>query len=102
MVMLMVYFTELYAYKSMTRAELKALKSSPEVRSATVDAIVESIYKEAIHAAIRGVPGYRWSNPGMDFDKAIGDDIKYNLQVLFPDSGVEYLERKNEFEIYWN
>jgi hypothetical protein len=38
----------------------------------------------------------------MEFDKGIGEEIKYNLQVLFPDSGVEYLERRNEFEIYWN
>ena len=102
MIMLMAFFTELYAHKSITKAELKALKTSPAVRSATVDAIVDSIYKETIRAAIKGAPGYRWSNPGVEFDKGIGEDIKYNIQVLFPDSGVEYIDRKNEFEIYWN
>ena len=102
MLMLMVLPTDIYAHKSMTKLELKALKTSPEIRSSAVDAIVDSIYKETIRSAIKGIPGYRWSNPGMEFDRSMGDDIKYNLQVLFPDSMVEYIERKNEFEIYWN
>lgn len=102
MIMLMAYFTGLFAHKSMMKAELKALKSITEVRSSAVDVIVDSIYKETIRSAIKGVPGYRWSNPGMEFDRSMGDDIKYNLQVLFPDSEVDYIERKNEFEIYWN
>ena len=101
-IMLLACFTTLYAHKSMTKAELKALKTAPELRSKAVDAIVDSIYKETIRSAIKGIPGYRWSNPGMEFDKSMGDDIKYNLQVLFPDSYVEYIERRNEFEIYWN
>ena len=101
-IILLACFTELYAHKSMTKSELKALKNAPELRSKAVDAIVDSIYKETIRSAIKGVPGYRWSNPGMEFDRSMGDDIKYNLQVLFPDSMVEYIERKNEFEIYWN
>lgn len=100
-IILVAYFTELYAHKSMTKVELKALKSSHEIRSSTVDAIVDSIYKETIRSAIKGVPGYRWTNPGMEFDRSMGDDIKYNLQVLFPDSYVDYIVRKNEFEIYW-
>ena len=102
MIMLMAFFTELYAHKSMTKAELKALKSSPVARSVTVDAIVDSIYKETLQAALKGGRGYRWTNPGMEFDRGIGEDIKYNLKVLFPDSGVEYIQRKSEFEIYWN
>ena len=64
--------------------------------------IVDSIYKETLQAALKGGRGYRWTNPGMEFDRGIGEDIKYNLKVLFPDSGVEYIQRKSEFEIYWN
>jgi hypothetical protein len=71
MIMLIALFTELYAHKSMTKSNLKALKSSPELRSAKIDAIVDSIYKETLHAAIKGAPGYRWSNPGMEFDRVL-------------------------------
>ena len=87
MIILMAFFTDACALKSMTKLQLKSLKKSPAARSDTVDAIVDSIYKETVRAAIKGASGYRWSNPGMEFDKGIGEDIKYNLKVLFPDSG---------------
>lgn len=96
-------FTKLYAHKSMTKAELTSLKTSPALRSATIETIVDTIYTDAVMAASKGKPGYRWLNPGITFDKEMGFDIKSNLEKLFPDSNIVYMyPTRNEFDIYWN
>jgi len=82
-------------------------------RKLRIERTVAEIYNGVLTEASKGSAlMYRWTKPNLKwsesdpccvFDEAFGNEIKRRLEVLFPDSKVNYLWPKaNTFDVIWD